>query len=316
MTLVFLVFTQTGSKQLYENGVSLRSQYSSLFPTHGYFRLSNMKVTSSSSDRCIASLSSFMAGFFPPQANDKTIPFRWQAFPFAVDNEYRILSISAETCPTFARDFVWASTKMASDPTVNSWLAQDKALLKRVGDYMGSTITTFFDAFMAAETIRTQQYIDPATPTWLISAYVQMKRYFVRFADMYHETELMKKVRGGPMITEVIDNMVAKKNKDSSARNFVIFSAHDFSLVSLMTVLGVKKQAPEVAAYGDTIAIEMHQTGSAEPEVKIFYISNSTAVKFRIQLYVPNCGTPCRLTTFNNLMSKYIVRDFDALCKL
>lgn len=275
-----------------------------------------MKITTSAVDRCIASLTSFMAGFFPPPVSDNTIPFRWQSFPFAVDNEARILTLTDGLgCDAFFRDFLDAAAKVEYDPTIRQWLKEDQALLQKVGDYMGKPILDFHDAFMAAEAIRTQQFLEP-TPTWLVSAYAQLQRYFVHFANLYHKTELMKKARGGPMITEVVDNMVAMRNNSSTARNMIIFSAHDFTLVSLLTVLGVKNQAPQVAAYGDAIAIEMYQTGNAEPDVKVMYMSNTIAVKFKIELFVPNCGRPCKLNTFNNLMSKYIVRDYEGMCRL
>lgn len=258
-----------------------------------------------------------MAGFLPPPTTDKTIPFRWQSFPFAVDNEARILTIDSTVCPAFAMDLAKQFQKINSDPTVRSWLVEDKALLAKLSDFVGKPLVTFEDAFMAAETIRVQQHLE-TTPQWLISAYAQLQRYFVRYANLFHETDLMKKVRGGPMLTQTIDNMFKIRDKDASAHKVVIFSAHDFTLVSLLTVLGVKSQAPLVAAYGDTIAIEMHQTGSAAPEVQVYYISNSLPFKFKIQLYVPNCGTPCTLTKFNSLMGKYLVRDaeLDALCSL
>lgn len=276
-----------------------------------------MKVLSSSVERCIASLTSFMAGFLPPPATDKTLPISWQSFPFAVDNEARVLTINPAACAKYQKDYIHALNTIDSDPTVRNWMAQDKAIIKKVGDFVGQSLTTFNDVSMAAETIRTQQFLDANIPTWAISAYAgPLKKYFIRYADLYHETELMKKVRGGPMITQVVDNMVAMRNNNSTARNVMIFSAHDFTLHSMITVLNVKSQVPQVAAYGDTIAIELHQTGTNEPEVQVYYYSNSANLKFMILLHVPGCGNPCRLSTFNNLVSKYLVRDFDAMCRL
>lgn len=271
-----------------------------------------MKILSSSVERCIASLTSFMAGFMPPPTTDRTIPFRWQSFPFAVDNEAHVLTIDPDVCPKYQKDFIHAMDTIDRNPTIISWMAQDRAIIERVGDFMGKKLITFSDVFRAAHTIRTQQFLDPATPTWLISAYNgPLKKYFVRYADLYHETELMKKVRGGPMITQVVDNMVAMRDNNSTARNVMIFSAHDFTLHSMITVLNVKSQVPQ-----DTITIEMHQNGAKEPEVQVYYYSNSDKLKFMILLHVPNCGNPCRLSTFNSLMSKYFVRDFDGFCRL
>lgn len=279
--------------------------------------MSNMKITTSSSERCIASLTSFLAGFMPPPRSDKTLPIPWQSMPFAVDMAARILSINPAACDTFFRDFVASNNALEASATTRNWLNEDKEILQRLGNFVGKNITTFNDAFMVAETIRTNTFLDPATPSWLISAFAgPLKKYFIRYADMFHETQLMKKVRGGPMMTEIIDNMVAVRDKNSSAHNVLIFSAHDFSLHSMITMLNVKPQVPQIAAYGDAIAIELHQNGYYEPEVQVYYFSSSATLKFKIILHVPGCGIPCRLSTFNNLMQKYIVRDFDGMCRL
>ena len=275
-----------------------------------------MKITSSSSNRCIATLTSFMAGFMPPPANDKTIPLRWQAFPFAVDNEARILSIDPTACASYLADYMKVFRRIEADPTVRSWLAEDKALLDKLSAFVGKPLTTFTDAFMAAETIRTQQFLAPPTPQWVLDALVPLRRYMVRYFDLFHETELMRKVRGGPMLTQVVDNMVAVANNNATAKKVILQSAHDLSLSSMVAVLDVKDQVPPIAAYSDTIAIELHQNGVNEPEVQIYYISSTTAKKLHIPLRVPNCGTPCKLSTFTNLVSKYLVRDYNAMCKV
>lgn len=268
-------------------------------------------------ERCIASLTSFMAGFFPPPNNDKTIPFRWQSFPFAVDNAGRILHVKLEACPTYLRDFTTAQDMIERDPMYLSWRAQDKDLLLRLGDFLGSPLTTFEEMLYGMDAIRTNLSLDPTLPAWVRNSMTQLEKYIGLAFDLYHKTDLMKKVRGGPMLTEMVDNMMAIKNKNTTvARNILIYSAHDLTVASLVEVLNVKSQVPVIAAYADTIAVEMHQTGNKEPEVKVFYVSNYGKTKLNKQLSVPNCGLPCTLNNFNRVVSKYLVRDWDGLCGL
>lgn len=272
---------------------------------------------SSSVERCISSLTSFMAGFLPPPATDKTIPFPWQSFPFAVDNEARVLTFEPSACPVYEKAILASSAVLEKSPTILNWMAQDKDILKRVGDFLGKPLTTVMDISYAIEIIRTEQYLDPTMPSWLLGAYATLEKYILLGIDSYHQTEFMKKVRGGPMITQVVDNMNAMNNKNSSARNIIIFSAHDLTVHSLIAVLNVKAQAPFIPLYGDTVAIEMHQQpGRTEPEVQVYYFTNLAPLKFKIQLFVPNCGSPCSLSNFNKLMSKYFVRNFETMCGL
>lgn len=75
---------------MYELGEYLRSRYSHLVPTDGFFRKRNMQILSSRSDRCVMSLQSFMAGFMPPPVTDFTLPVMWQPFAMAVDNDAEV----------------------------------------------------------------------------------------------------------------------------------------------------------------------------------------------------------------------------------
>lgn len=297
--------------------MDLRNRYKTLLPKSGYYRQSNMKLMASSVNRCIQSLSSFMAGFLPPPDSDNTLPIKWQSMPFIVDNDGRILKFDTSSCPRYLRDMMAGNAAINTSPTTRSWLSQDKAVLSRVGDFLGQPLTDFTSAAMAGEVIRTNQFLDPSTPLWTLSAYeATLKKYLMRMFDIYHETDFMKQIRGGPMITEVLDNFAAIRDNNSTGRNIVVFSAHDLTLHSMIMLLNVKLQVPTVASYGDAVAIELHQTGSGQPEVQVYYFGSAGKLKFKILLHVPNCGTPCRLTTFNSLMSKYIIRDFDGICRL
>lgn len=252
----------------------------------------------------------------PPPETDDTIPFPWQSIPLTVDNEARVLTWNPDACPKYAKEAAATLAAIEKDRTILGWMKEDYDVLTRVGDFMGVKVNSFNETFRVAEVIRTEQFLDPTMPTWLISAYDKLIRYFARFADVYHENDFMKTVRGGPMITQIVDNMMAIKNKNADAHKIILFSAHDFTLHSMNLVLNIKTQVPAVASYADTIAIELHQTGNKEPEVQVFYMNNSGYPKYKTQVYPPGCGTPCTLTNFNKITSKYFVRDFDGLCKL
>lgn len=278
--------------------------------------MSKIRAVSSSSDRAISSLTAFMAGFFPPPPSDKTVPIPWQAFPFAVDNEARLLTLEPTACSRYLKEYLETVANLDSDPTIQSWMTEDKELRDRIGEFVGRPLNTFKDVFLAGEVLRTESFLNSTIPEWVLKDTHHMERYAMRYADAYHETEYMTKVRGGPMITEVVDNMFAKWQNNSTAHNIIVFSAHDFTLHGMVLVLDVRSQVP-LYKYGDTIAIEMHQTVDGnEPEVQVYYNSYTSNPKLRFQLFVPGCGSPCTLTRFSAIVGKYIVRDFDDMCQL
>lgn len=297
--------------------MTLRSRYLSLFPTSGYYRTSNMKVLSSSSLRCIASLTSFMAGFMPPPAIYKTLPIKWQAFPFSVDNEAQVLSVKPEVCAKYLQEYVYYDKAIYN--TTNAWQSykQDKATIDKVATLMGAPLTNPSDVAMAAETIRSNQYLDPSTPGWAVNAMEgPLLKYFLMYMDTFHATDYMVKVRGGPMLTQIVDNLVAMRDKNSTAKNLMVYSAHDYNLLSLALMLNVESQVPENSFYSDTMSIELHQTGVNEPKVQVWYFSHAAKKPFKKELSIASCGTPCKLSKFLEVTNNYMVRDFDALCQL
>lgn len=251
----------------------------------------------------------------PPPETDDTIPFPWQSIPMTVDNEARVLTIKPDACPKYSVELKKSLIALETNPTSIGWMKEDDALLTRIGDFMGQPLTTINHTFYAADTIRTEQFLDPTMPTWLRIAYPKLARYLVRYTDACHETPFMKRVRGGPMITQIVDNMMAIKDKREEGRKVLIFSAHDFTIHSLNVLLDVKSQVPQVASYADTIAVELHQI-LGQLQVKVFYMNNSGFPKYKKQVNPPECGTPCTLNSFNKITKKYFVRDFDGLCRV
>lgn len=75
--------------------------------------------------------------------------------------------------------------------------------------------------------------------------------------ELFSETPFMKRIRGGPLITDVYQQMVKKQN-GSLPHNFAIYSAHDSTLVNVMRALNVDDQTTTIPDYGATLAFELH----------------------------------------------------------
>lgn len=69
---------------------------------------------------------------------------------------------------------------------------------------------------------------------------------------------------------------------------------------------------PDMAFYGDALAIELVQVNGSKGglEVQVVYVSQ----KKKTILSVPNCGKSCSLDTFLQVMDKFIVTDWAAVC--
>lgn len=308
---------QEGSRELYENGVLMRLKYHHLLPKDGFFRMSNMQIISSFPERCIMSLQSFMAGFMPPPVLDTTLPIYWQPFTFEVDHAGRIvyLLFDAEACPVFVQG---AYNYMMNPPEpLASWIAADKAAFAEFATKLGTPINGVMDVLLVSDALKIQKGTDKKMPQWALDGYeTTFKKYGMLLKTMPHATETMIKIRGGPMLTQIVENMVAVANNGTSAKKVLLYSAHDATIASLAFALKVEDQIPEPVSYSDSIMVDLVSNGNGEPLVEVFYLDYSSFLPNSYKLKVPGCGTSCTLSTFRNAVKDMMVDDLDKLCGL
>ena len=166
--------------------------------------------------------------------------------------------------------------------------------------------------------VKTNLFLNDYVPEWALHAYnTILPKYMERFFSLAHETDFLLQVRGGPVITQIIENMELRMQGSSESRNFLIYSAHDMTVESLVRVLGARSQTPQFVNYADTVLIELVTSPSGgEMQVQALYIDNSGAIPNRFALNVPGCGTICSFSQFKSVVQKYLVPDYKTLCGL
>lgn len=300
---------------MYENGVLMRLKYLHLFPSDGFFRTSNMKIVSSASDRCIMSLQSFMSGFFPPPILDLTIPLYWQPFTHSIDYDGKIVYYVTKDCPRLNAEAVVHSQLMTDQ--YGSWLEADRAILDQLEVQLRTTLKTQSDVYRLGDNLKAMMPLDCHIPQSVLDTYSNtVHKYMVDTWGKMALNPTLTKLKGGPMVTEIVNNMVAVANNETSAKNFIIFSAHDTTVGSLACALGVSDQLPSEISYADSIMVDLIQTSSGEYTVEVIYLSKANTFPERITMTVPGCGVPCTLTNFRASTSGMMVDDWDQLCSL
>lgn len=116
-----------------------------------------------------------------------------------------------------------------------------------------------------------------------------------------HTTTEMVRIRGGPVLNEMVSNMVAIENKQATGKNILIYA------------LGgdLEKQIPDIISYGDTIMVDLVKNGNSEPTVEEVYLDNATAGPKKYNLSVPS-------SVFTNAVKDMLVdgKRLDQLCGL
>lgn len=97
-----------------------------------------------------------------------------------------------------------------------------------------------------------------ALPEWTFSVFPD-KLYSVsaRSQALFTETDYMKRIKGGPLITKIVGDMDLKRNGNLT-QNMFFYSAHDVTLTNVMRALEIQKQTSILPEYGATLIFELH----------------------------------------------------------
>lgn len=223
-----------------------------------------------------------------------------------------MIHFDKDKCPRYAQALFQIMMNPPADLT--AWLKDDQAILEELSEHAGRPLKTLLHVGMFADMIKAQIYIDENPPQWAVDAYFSiLEKYIDRFFSMFHSTKEMVKIRGGPLLTEIVNNMVAVQGNGPSGKNFLIYSAHDMTVISLAYVLGVESQIPAHPHYSDTFMVDLLDNG----EVQVIYMNTEDKNEPTMTVMdLPGCGLSCPLEKFREVYAEMLVDDWNTLCKI
>lgn len=194
-----------------------------------------------------------------------------------------------------------------------AWMEEDREVLEKLSNELETPLNHFMEVIYFSEALKAQIFIDPTIPEWIVEVYYNNLEKYVEaaFASL-HGTEELRKLRGGPMVTEILANMEAIANNDESGKKFLIYSAHDTTILSLAYALRVEDQIPGLPNYSDTFMVDLLDNGY----VQVIYMNTGGVIPTRKVINVHGCDVSCPLSTFREAVKDMIVEDWDALCAL
>lgn len=310
--------SELGSQQMFNLGKNLRPRYYRLLPPNGLYSKDHMYIVSSYAERCIMSAQSFMAGFMPPLENTNPLPIPWQ--PVAINTLQRdrdTILAQKKPCPRYEQSL---QRLMAYPPKdIRDLNERNAALYKTLTLSTGQNISTILDVEQLYNTLEIEKHAGLELPDWTETIFPEkMLPLAERSLALFTETPLMKKIKGGAIVSELLDNMIRKRSGIlTPERSIFIYSAHDVTLVNLMRALGVVDQATGKPDFSATLVAELHHsiTFDDDYELKFVYYFNSED-KYPKELHIPNCGDPCSLTRFGQLMESVHLKSYDEVCQL
>ncbi|GJQ66093.1 hypothetical protein Trydic_g5771 [Trypoxylus dichotomus] len=297
-----------GKNEMYDLGSSIRAEYSWFIPQ--YYLANDVYVLSSYADRCHMSAQLLLAGLYPPvgdQIWNKDL--LWQPIPIhsvARSNDDKIAL--KRICPKYSE---------ALQEARRNYLKQidedNKELYNYLSQHTGDTIQSILAVEFLYNTLEIEYLNNLTLPEWTKMVFPnKMKNLAALSLAMFTKTDFMKRMHGGALVKEIIDNIKRKRAGILKPnRKIFLYSGHDLTVVSLMRILGFGELLkPE---FGAAIFIEHHKEEDGD-KIKILYKTNPYAPP---ELKIPSyCDKICTLDIFSAEMKKYLPEDWDKECEI
>lgn len=146
----------------------------------------------------------------------------------------------------------------------------------------------------------------------------RMRRLAERTLLTYTELPFMLRIRGGALLTQWLDNMLARRARTlQPARSVFVYAAHDVTMINMARALGVLERTAMRPDYAAALVLELHHSVvfKDDMEVRLVYYLNGED-KLPKAVEMPGCEEPCALAQFERLMEPVLVRDYDEVCRM
>ena len=132
-------------------------------------------------------------------------------------------------------------------------------------------VTYLTDVGTLYDTLDIEKSAGLSLPDWTKDVFPsKMLPLAARSLELLTETPFMKRIKGGALATEILDQMLQKRAaKLQPDRSLFIYSGHDVTLVNLMRALGVEDQTSNKPDFGATLVLELHDSYSLRDDLEV-----------------------------------------------
>uniref|UniRef100_T1JEQ9 acid phosphatase n=1 Tax=Strigamia maritima TaxID=126957 RepID=T1JEQ9_STRMM len=298
--------TKLGIQQQFLTGKYLRHRYGTLI--NNTYNSKSIYVRSTNADRTLMSASSNLAGFLPPRGSqiwNKNL--MWQPIPVHTlpEEEDYILSPNSE-CPKYDKLY----NKQMRSPEAYEIRLKYGDLYKYLSDKTELYIKDFHKASEIYDTLFVQQTHKLTLPDWTTPELLaKLRKFLVMHLIWLVKTFDMRRLRGGPLIGEMVKHMQTNIWVKADERKIYMYSAHDNTIASFLSALDVFD--PQVPPYCSMVMLELFE-GQEMHFVKVLYRNDTTREPYELTL--KDCSNPCPFDQFINLTAGVIPKDIKSEC--
>ncbi|KAI3387492.1 hypothetical protein SNEBB_003067 [Seison nebaliae] len=312
--------TNIGKRQHHKFGEFMNKRYvNSLL--NSTFDISEFYIRSTDKDRTLMSAEAHLSGLYPPVTSHDIwmTNMPWQPIPIHTESSYhdQLLNVNSY-CPKFSK----LLNESFESSLVTNFMRDNQELIQYLEKWTGVPNITYDSFDTISDTLICRKAHNIPLPTWLNEStfnyiYNQSRQFFT----VFYANKEMKKLRGGYMLKNFLENMKYHYKKDEKVANskMIIYSAHDITLAAMYETLDLF-DPPFVLPYASAIVFELHKPIGIDDVDKFIvklFARNDTIDEVSLKpLNIPHCSAPCTVgklwNSYSDRMPKNIVNE----CKL
>ncbi|XP_029178114.1 prostatic acid phosphatase-like [Nylanderia fulva] len=302
--------TNKGRRNQYNQGLFLRKRYDSFVGSMYSPDIFYLQATAVDRTKMSGMLEA--AALWKPNERQLFKPdLAWQPVTlFYQERPEDTLMLVWNTCPKYTQ----LRSSVNDLPEIRKVHEDNKQLFEELSNFTGMPITTVDDVSSLYNTLLTEEEMNLTLPKWTEGYYpdklIPLTLYELQL-NTYNEK--FRRLKGGPMLKKIVDDMRAKREGvlQPRRRKMFMYVGHDSTIVTLLDTMSIwHNQMP----YCNIMTmIELHEDEDGW-NVQIFL--RNTTVHEPYPMTIPGCTIACPLDKFVEILKPMIPDNWEEECRV